>query len=85
MRNRLRNLTITVDEAAAEWARIRAAKEDISVSRLVGRLIEERMDEDDQYERAMREALARAPFLRTDGKYLKRDELYSGARSRQRR
>ncbi len=84
MRTRLRNLTITVDEAAAEWARIQAAKEDISVSRLVGRLIEERMNRDDRYALAMQEALARKPFLRSDGRYLSREELYQGARTRSR-
>ncbi len=84
MRNRLRNLTITVDEAAAEWARIRAAKEDISVSRLVGRLIEERMKREDEYDRAMHESMTRKPFLKSDGKYLSREELYSQARSKSR-
>ncbi len=84
MRIRLRNLTITVNEAAAEWARIQAAKEDISVSRLVGRLIEERMQREDEYARAMQEALARKPFLKSDGKYLSREELYDRARAKSR-
>lgn len=82
MRNRLRNLTITVEEAAAEWARIHAAKEDISVSRLVGRLIEDRMRQEDEYERAMKRALARKPYLKGAGRYLSREELYERARLR---
>lgn len=83
MRNRLRNLTITVDEAAAEWARIQAAKEDVSVSRLVGRMIEERMKGEDEYARAMRESMARKPFGKSTGKLLSRDEIHDRARSRE--
>ena len=82
MRNRLRNLTITVDEAAAEWARIQAAKEDISVSRLVGRLIEERMTRNDEYVHAMRSSLAAKSFGKSDGKLLSREELHDRSRLR---
>jgi hypothetical protein len=41
---RLRNITITVDEDVARWARIEAAKEDSNVSRLVGEMLRERFD-----------------------------------------
>ena len=39
----LRNITITVSEEAARWARIKAAQEDTSVSKLVGRMLEDEM------------------------------------------
>ncbi len=39
----LRNITITVSEEAARWARIKSAEEDTSVSKLVGRMIEDQM------------------------------------------
>jgi hypothetical protein len=42
---RLRNITISVDEDVARWARIEAAKEDTIVSRLVGEMLRERMAE----------------------------------------
>lgn len=32
--------------------------------------------EKDHYEKAMRRALAREPFLRSDGRYLSRDEAH---------
>ncbi len=83
MRNRLRNLTITVDEAAAEWARIQAAKKDMSVSRLVGRLIEEQMKREDEYARAMEESMARKPFGKSTGKLLSREEVHDRASSRE--
>jgi len=51
----LRNVTITLSEEAARWARKKAAEEDISVSRLVGRMLEDQMRLSDQYWRAYRQ------------------------------
>jgi hypothetical protein len=59
----LRNVTVTLEEEVARWARIEAARRDTSVSRLLGGLLKERMAGQDRYERAMRRALARKPFL----------------------
>jgi hypothetical protein len=42
--NRLRNVTVTLEEEVAQWARIEAAKRDTSVSRLLGELLKERME-----------------------------------------
>jgi hypothetical protein len=77
MKNRLRNVTVTLNEEAARWARMEAAREDTSVSRLLGRMLEERMEQQDEYAKAMKRALARDPFLKTDGKYLSREEANS--------
>ena len=41
--NRLRNVTVTLEEEVAQWARIEAAKRDTSVSRLLGEVLKERM------------------------------------------
>ena len=41
--NRLRNVTVTLEEDVAQWARIEAARLDTSVSRLLGELLKERM------------------------------------------
>src|SRR5438105_4928853 len=38
---RLRNITITLDEAVARWARIEAARQDTSVSQLLARILHE--------------------------------------------
>jgi hypothetical protein len=40
---RLRNVTVTLEEDVAQWARIEAARRDTSVSRLLGALLKERM------------------------------------------
>ena len=79
MRSRLRNVTVTLEEAVARWARLEAARQDISVSRLLGEFLKERMIEKEGYQRAMRRALARNPFLNTDGRYLSREEAHDRA------
>jgi hypothetical protein len=40
---RLRNITVTLEEDVAQWARIEAARRDTSVSRLLGALLRERL------------------------------------------
>ncbi len=51
----LKNVTITLSEEVAHWARRRAAEENISVSRLVGRTLENQMRLSDEYWRAYRQ------------------------------
>lgn len=76
MKRKLRNITITLEEETARWARIEAAREDTSVSRMLAEILRERMEKADEYEKAMRRALARKPFLESDGKYMSREEAH---------
>jgi len=80
--NRLRNVTVTLEEEVAQWARIEAARRDTSVSRLLGELLKERMAGRDAYEKAMRRALGRKAFLRSEGRYLTREEAHDRSRLR---
>ncbi len=48
----LRNVTITLEEDVAEWARIEAAKRDTSVSKLVGEMLREKRLQSDEYKAA---------------------------------
>jgi len=82
MKSRLRNITVTLEEDVAHWARLEAARREISVSRLLAGLLKERMQQEDRYDQAMRRALAREPFLRTDGRYLSREEAHDRPRVR---
>jgi len=43
MRTKLRNVTVTLEEDVARWARIEAAQKETSVSRYLGELLKERM------------------------------------------
>ena len=82
MRSKLRNITITLDEALARWARIEAARQDVSVSRLLADLLRAHMTDQEEYDLAMREALAREPFFRSTGPYLTREEAHDRNRLR---
>lgn len=82
MKPRLRNLTITLEEAVARWARVQAAIKDTSVSRFLAEILRERMIESDGYDAAKRRALARKPFLKTNGRYLTREEAHDRTRLR---
>jgi hypothetical protein len=79
---RLKNITITVEEEVARWARIEAAKEDTSVSRLVGEMLRQRMAEEENYEKARKRALAGKPFGKSSGKYLTRAQIHDRANLR---
>lgn len=51
----MRNITITVPEDLARWARRQAAEKDVSVSKLVSRMLEEERRRTDGYWQAYRE------------------------------
>jgi hypothetical protein len=80
----MKNVTITLDEETAAWARVYAAQRDMSVSRFVGELLRERMRDARAYDEAMRRYLSRGPFkLRgAPERYPTRDELHDRARLR---
>ncbi len=82
MKAKLRNVTLTLEENVARWARIEAARNDTSVSRFLADILKERMKENDEYEAAKRRALARKPFLKSDGRYLSREEVHDRTRLR---
>jgi hypothetical protein len=82
MKANLRNVTITLEESVARWARMEAARRDTSVSQLLAGILKERMKEKDSYESAMRRALARKPFPKTNGRYLTPEETHDRTRLR---
>jgi hypothetical protein len=82
MASRLRNITITLEESLARWARVEAARADTSVSRFLAEILRERMLQTSDYQAAKRRALAREPFLNTDGRYLSREQIHDRERLR---
>jgi hypothetical protein len=74
----MKNITITLDQRTAAWARVYAAERGKSVSRLLGEILQERMREVRDYNDAMRRYLATQPikFQWLDGKRPTRDELH---------
>jgi hypothetical protein len=74
----MKNVTITLDEKVAAWARIRAAERETSVSRLVGDMLKERMLEEVSYQASMQHYLSQSPRLLKEpsAKYPSREELH---------
>lgn len=74
----MKNVTVTMEEGVAEWARMEAARRNTSVSRLIGEMLAEKMRLDDAYERAMRDWMERdLSFTSSGAAYPKRDALYA--------
>jgi hypothetical protein len=71
----MKNVTVTMEDQVADWARIEAARRNTSVSRMIGEMLAEKMRHDDAYERAMREALEFKSMGVSNGPYLTRDEV----------
>lgn len=78
----MKNVTVTMEDSVADWARLEAARRNTSVSRLVGEMLAEKMRHDDAYERAMREALEFRSWGKSSGPFLGRDEIYDRSKPR---
>ena len=79
----MRNVTVTLDEHVAAWARIRAAELDVSLSRFLSELLRAQMDRTSAYAAAMKEYFAEGPVaLKRKGRYPSRESLHDRARLR---
>ena len=74
----MKNITITLDEKTAAWARSHANELNMSLSRYLGELLEKTMRQAREYDRAMRQYLARPPAVlkKPGAQYPTRDELH---------
>lgn len=59
----MRNLTLSIDDDLARWARMRAAALDISVSRMLSDLLRDMMQRETHYQAAMQRQLDRVPTI----------------------
>lgn len=72
-----RNVTVSLDEETARWARVEAARRDTSVSRLLGDLLRDYMQREENYEAAMSRWLSGpARVLKRSGAYPAREALH---------
>lgn len=78
MARRLKNVTVTLDEETASWARVEAARQDTSVSKLLGEVLRAEMRKEAQYDAARQTYLAQEPGIhRCQGQPLpSREELH---------
>ena len=77
----MKNVTITLDEETASWARLQAVRAGLSLSRLIGDLLRRQSRELGAYERAMHRFLQREPvrLQRRGVKYPTREQLHDRA------
>jgi hypothetical protein len=73
----MKNVTITVEDGALEWARIEAAKRNTSVSRMLGEMLAEKMRHDDAYQRAYEEWKADTVTFTAEATPPTRDEIHA--------
>jgi hypothetical protein len=80
----MKKITITLDEETAAWARVYAAGRDMSLSRMVGEMLHQRMRHNSEYDRSMRLFLARKPtrLEQRRARYPSRDDLHDRKRVR---
>ncbi len=74
----MKNVTISLPEDVAQWARIWAAKHNTSVSRMLGVFLQQKMDNEKMYQQAKQAFHGKDPKVlkkRTET-YPDRDSLY---------
>ena len=74
----MKNVTVTLDEETGRWARLEAARRDVSVSSLLREILRERMGTDEMYDAAMKRYLSR-PAVQLGGPWPPREELHDRA------
>ena len=74
----MKNVTITLEDNVAKWARVLAAKKNTSVSKLLGKILKEEMTQEQGYELAMQQYLSTpaTPLKESSEKNPDRDSLY---------
>jgi hypothetical protein len=73
----MKNITITLPDQVARWARVWAARNERSLSGMISNLVRQQMQLEDDYEQAMRNYLAEPPLkLKKKGRYPSRDEIH---------
>lgn len=74
----MKNVTIRLEDDVAQWARVWAAENNKSVSKLLGETLKEKMLSEGRYQRAQAQYFARpAKMLKeSNARYPKREDLY---------
>lgn len=75
----MKNITIRVEDEVAHWARIRAAEQNTSISRMLGEMLRNEMTQKEAVEEARKAYMGRARKRRrplSDKPYPNRESLY---------
>ena len=57
----MKNVTVSLEDEVAQWVRVWAAKQNTSISQVLSNLLRNRMREENGYQAAMQQFLARTP------------------------
>lgn len=78
MARNLKNVTVTLDEETARWARLEAARQERSLSQFLGEMLRQHMEEGDRYQAARDRYVNQEPLVhRKRGmRYPSREELH---------
>jgi plasmid stability protein len=63
----MRNVTVSLEDDVADWARVWAAKHQSSMSRMLAELLKEKMESDESYVAAMEDYLSVKPIVLSAG------------------
>ena len=74
----MKNVTITLEDDVAQWARVWAATQNVSVSKLLGNVLKAKMAQEQGYDLAMQQYLSTPamPLKASTDNYPDRDSLY---------
>ena len=73
----MKNVTLSLPDDVARWARVWAAEHDTSVSKMLSALLDQRMRASKDYQRAMESFLEREPVaLKKRGRYPSRESIH---------
>lgn len=74
----MKNVTVSLDENTAAWARKLAAEQETSLSRFIGDLLERSMHQSREYEQAMSRYLSKGPvkLKKRGAKYSSREAIH---------
>ncbi len=73
----MKNVTLSLPDDVAKWARVWAAEHDMSVSKMLRTLLEQRMKASNDYQKAMETFLKRKPVrLKKKGPYPTREAIH---------
>ncbi len=73
----MKNITVSMPEDLARWARVWAAENETSVSGLLGQLLQEKREKESRYQSSYQEFLAERPAELSGGQpYPGRESLY---------
>jgi hypothetical protein len=74
----MKNVTITLEDDVAQWARVWAAKKNTSVSKLLGNALKAKMAQEEGYELFMQQYLSvpAIPLKENSTAYPDRDSLH---------